>query len=85
MIVFYEGRLRPIPFVEMIDYRTGLARVRKVDVNTETYEVARKYMIRLEKEDFSGERLAQLAKTVDLAPNAFKTRFGYVLEEDPGS
>lgn len=85
MIVFYEGHLSPIPFVEMIDYKTGLARVRKVDINTETYEVARKYMIRLEKEDFSGERLVQLAKTAMLTPSAFKERFSYILDGDPSS
>lgn len=78
VIVFDEGRLKPIPFVEMIDYKTGRVKVRTVDINAETYEVGRKYMIRLEKEDFSGENLIKLAKTVKLKPDEFKRRFEYV-------
>ncbi len=80
MITFFEGRLRPIPFVEVIDYATGRVKVRTVDISSETYEVGRKYMIRLEKEDFEGENLERLAKTANLTPEEFKKRFGYLLE-----
>jgi len=79
MIVAYEGNIRPVPFVEMIDYATGKVKIRKVNIETETYEVARKYMIRLEKEDFEGSRLAHLAKTANMSPEDFRTRFSYVL------
>lgn len=79
MIVSYEGNIRPVPFVEMIDYTTGKVKIRTVNTETETYEVARKYMIRLEKEDFEGQRLAHLAKTVNMSPEDFKARFAYVL------
>lgn len=80
MITFFEGYLKPIPFVEMIDYSTGRIKIRTVDITSETYEVGRKYMIRLEKEDFEGENLERLAKTVNLTPDEFKKRFGYILE-----
>ncbi len=83
MIVCYEGNIKPIPFVEMVDYATGKTRIRKVDIHTETYEVARKYMIRLEKEDFTAERLEKLAAIAKMKPEEFKARFGYVLGEDP--
>ncbi len=66
----------------MIDYTTGFAKVRKVDIRSETFEVAKKYMIRLEKEDFSKERLAHLAKITNLAPEEFKARFEYTVEEN---
>lgn len=79
MIVFSEGYLRPVPFVEMIDYPTGKVRIKTVDITSENYEVGRKYMIRLEKEDFSGRSLERLAGTVNLRPSEFKKRFGYVL------
>ena len=79
MIVFENGYLRPIPFVEMIEYSTGKVKVRLVDITSENYEAGRKYMIRLEKEDFSGESLKQLAQTVNLSPQSFKDRFGYIL------
>ena len=78
MIVVYEGHIIPVPFVEMVDSQ-GTIKIRKVDINSEIYEVARKYMIRLEKEDFEGERLKHLAKTVKLEPKAFKARFAYII------
>jgi len=79
MIVFENGYLRPIPFVEMIEYSTGKVKVRLVDITSENYEAGRKYMIRLEKEDFSGESLKQLAQAVNLSPQSFKDRLEYIL------
>jgi len=79
MIVSYEGNIRPVPFVELINYATGKVKIRKVDINTETYEVARKYMIRLEQEDFQGERLINLAKVARMEPEQFKSRFEYIV------
>jgi 6-phosphofructokinase 1 len=64
--------------VELINYSTGKVKIRKVDINTEAYEVARKYMIRLEQEDFQGERLENLAKIAQMEPAEFKSRFEYV-------
>ncbi len=82
MITFYEGYLKPIPFVELIDYATGKVKIRTVDITSETYEVGRKYMIRLEREDFEEENLARLAKAANLSPEEFKNRFGYIVEPD---
>lgn len=78
MITFEEGHLRPIPFVELIDYKTGKVKIRKVDITSENYEVGRKYMIRLEPEDFEGERLKILASVVNMTEEEFKKRFFYV-------
>lgn len=79
MIVFDEGNLRPIPFVEMINYETGLMKIRRVNIESETYEVGRKYMLRLEKDDFEGNNLKQLAKTANMDAQEFKKRFAYVV------
>lgn len=78
MITFEEGHLRPIPFVEIIDYRTGKVKIRKVDITSENYEVGRKYMIRLEREDFEGERLKALASVVKMREEEFREKFFYV-------
>ena len=77
MIAVYEGRIIPVPFVEMVDAK-GNIKIRKVDVNSELYEVARNYMIRLEKSDFEGDQLVRLAKTAHMSPEMFKDRFSYV-------
>jgi 6-phosphofructokinase len=78
MSVMYEGRLMPVPFVETIDPSTGKVKVRTVDVASETYTVGRKYMIRLEKEDFSPRRLRRLAGAASLTMSEFTDRFGYL-------
>ena len=78
MITFEEGHLRPIPFVEVIDHKTGKVKIRKVDITSENYEVGRKYMIRLENEDFEGERLKALASVAKMTEEKFKERFFYV-------
>jgi 6-phosphofructokinase 1 len=79
VIIFDEGYLRPIPFVEMIDHTTGKAKIRVVDTTAEEYEVGRKYMIRLEREDFDGIPLGRLAKVAHLSPQEFRERFQYVV------
>jgi len=79
MIVFDEGHLRPIPFVELFDFNSGRVKVRTVDTTSEGYEVARKYMIRLEREDLEGKSLNGLAKVANMSPADFKKRFSYVV------
>lgn len=80
MITFYEGRLTSVPFADMVDTQTGRMKVRKVDANSEAYEVGRKYMIRLEKDDFSQKNLARLAKTAKMTASEFGKRFSYLVE-----
>ena len=75
MIVFDEGRLRPISFVELTDPLTGKIRNKLVDINSENYEVGRKYMIRLEKEDFAPAAIAVLAKTAGMSVAQFNKKF----------
>jgi 6-phosphofructokinase 1 len=80
MVVVYEGRLMPVPFVETIDPSTGKVKMRTVDITSETYTVGRKYMIRLEKEDFSPQNLKRLAAVSNLTAPEFRKRFGYILD-----
>jgi 6-phosphofructokinase len=81
IISFVEGRMIPIPFEEMINPQTGRMKPRKVDVDGEGYECARRYMIRLERQDFDNpERLEKLATTAGMTPEQFKARFAYLVE-----
>jgi len=80
MITFLDGRMQPLPFDELIVPHTGRMKPRKVNVDGETYECARKYMIRLEASDFeAAPKLAELAEVVDMAPDSFRRRFGYLV------
>jgi 6-phosphofructokinase 1 len=80
MITFYDGYLRPVSFVEMIDYSTGKVKIRTVDITSETYEVGRQYMIRLEKEDFAPGNIEVLAKAAGMDVEHFSKRFSYLVE-----
>ena len=73
--------MQPLPFEQMINPETKRMKTRKVDVNGEGYECARRYMIRLEPRDFEdAARLAKLAAVVKMTPEQFRQRFGYLLE-----
>ena len=81
MINIQEGRLTPIPLSEMIDPSTGKITVRYVDTNTESYDVALEYMIRLKPEDFKDEQqVRKLAKTANLTSDEFTEGFKYLVE-----
>ncbi len=80
MIVFDEGKLRPLSFVEMVDHTTGKTKVRLVDIRSENYEVGRNYMIRLEKEDFTSHNLRKLAAAARISVKEFTERFSYLVE-----
>jgi 6-phosphofructokinase 1 len=76
MVTIQDGRFAPMPFKEMLDPVTGRARVRMVDTQSQSYQIARQYMIRLGDEDFTDqERLSRHAAVVGLSPDAFKQRF----------
>jgi ATP-dependent phosphofructokinase / diphosphate-dependent phosphofructokinase len=78
MIVYDEGYLKPIPFVELFDFATGKVKIRRVDTTSESYEVAKKYMIRLLKPDFEGDNLKRLSQLTTLTPEEFANRFSYL-------
>jgi ATP-dependent phosphofructokinase / diphosphate-dependent phosphofructokinase len=83
IISFVEGRMEPLPFHKMLNPETKKMRTRKVDVDGEGYECARRYMIRLDRTDFEDpERLARLAATCHMTAEQFRQRFGYVAEQD---
>jgi ATP-dependent phosphofructokinase / diphosphate-dependent phosphofructokinase len=76
IISFVDGRLMPLPFEQMIDPRTQRMRPRKVNVDGESYQCARRYMTRLQPDDFADPaKLESLAKLTNLSPEQFRDRF----------
>ena len=67
--------MSPVTLQEMLDPESGRIRVRLVDTKTEAYEVGRKYMIRLEPEDFEKSKIRALAAAAEMAPERFESRF----------
>jgi len=79
LIALSGGRVVPVNLDDLLDPKTGRVRIRMVDVTTESYEVARKYMIRLEAADFAEPRLSRLAAHTNLSAADFRSRFASLL------
>lgn len=75
MIMLKDGKSIPIKFSDILDPKTGKTRIRMVDVDSDDYHMARRYMIRLEKDDLEGEQLSKLAATARMTREEFKARF----------
>lgn len=83
MISIQAGNFVPVPFESLLDPQTGRAKVRKVDVASTRYAIARRYMIRLRRDDFEESgRLAKIASTAGLSVDAFRKEFEYLIEAE---
>jgi 6-phosphofructokinase 1 len=80
MIMLKDGICHPIKFADLMDPKTRKTRIRVVDTTADDYHMARRYMIRLEKEDMEGENLNKLAATAKMSPADFKKKFGVAVE-----
>ncbi|MGZ3554134.1 MAG: 6-phosphofructokinase, partial [Vulcanimicrobiaceae bacterium] len=78
LIALSAGRILPVYLEELQDPATGRVRVRMVDVDTESYDVARKYMTRLEPKDFEEPNLSKIASVTKLSPDDFRRQFSNV-------
>src|SRR5205823_1415463 len=84
VISLQAGRFVPIPFTAMIDPVTGRARTRRVDITSTRYAIARRYMIRLRRDDFEDpHELARFAATAHVSVEEFRRQFAYLIEEEP--
>jgi ATP-dependent phosphofructokinase / diphosphate-dependent phosphofructokinase len=76
LLTIQGGECRPIPFAEVLDQGSGKGLRRAVDTSTESYQVARKYMVRLGPGDFVDEAwVGKLAAAGGLEPAAFRSHF----------
>ena len=83
MVSIQEGHFVPLYFKDMIDPQTGRTRVRMVDVGSEYYSIARRYMLRLNRSDFADpNELAKFAAVCGISPEEFRLQFGYLIEKD---
>jgi 6-phosphofructokinase 1 len=84
MISIQGGHFVPVPFSEMLDPATGRARVRLVDIRSTRYAIARRYMIRLRRDDFEDpHELAKFAATCGLSLTRFREQFEYLIHDEP--
>jgi 6-phosphofructokinase 1 len=84
MVSIQGGNFVPIPFSDLIDPDTGRVRLRMVDVHSTRYGIARRYMIRLRRDDFADpHELARFAATAGLSLEEFRNEFKYLIEFEP--
>jgi ATP-dependent phosphofructokinase / diphosphate-dependent phosphofructokinase len=76
LLTIQGGECRPIPFAEVLDQGSGKGLRRAVDTSTESYQVARKYMVRLGPGDFADEAwVGTLAAAGGFDPAGFRAHF----------
>ncbi len=83
MVSIQEGHFVPLYFQDILDPVTNRTRVRMVDVASESYFIARHYMLRLSKIDFDDpHELAKFAATCGIPLDEFEKQFRYLIDND---
>jgi 6-phosphofructokinase 1 len=84
MVSVQNGSFVPVPFSTMINPETGKTRVRRVDVKSMRYGIARRYMVRLRADEMSDPRqLSRLAEAAGVSSDDFFKEFGYLGDLEP--
>ncbi|HJU42349.1 MAG TPA: 6-phosphofructokinase, partial [Vicinamibacterales bacterium] len=84
MISMQGGHFVAVPFAQMLDPDTGRTKVRLVDIHSTRYAIARRYMIRLRRDDFDDpHELAKFAATAGLNLQQFRDEFEYLIQLEP--
>ncbi len=66
----------PMYFGDVLDPATNKTKVRMLNVHSNSYEVAKRYMIKLEKTDLTNpDKLAELAGIANMTPEQFRETF----------
>jgi len=79
MITIQDNHAVPIPYDELMDAETGRTGVRLVETDSLAYRSARRFMVRLEKQDLENPAaVARMAACTNLSAEAFVARFGYL-------
>jgi len=85
MVSMQAGQFVPIPFERLIDRQSGRTRVRVVDIHLTRYAIARRYMLRLRRDDFEDpHELAKFAATCGMSLQEFRDEFEYLIQREPG-
>jgi 6-phosphofructokinase len=84
MISLQGGHFVPMPFSTLTEDGSGRARVRLVDIHSTRYAIARRYMLRLRRDDFEDpHELAKLAKAANRTEEEFRREFEGVVASEP--
>lgn len=83
MVSIQNGHFVPLYFKDILDPVTNKTRVRMVDPASESFLIARRYMLRLNQADFEDpHELAKYAATCGISLEDFRNQFFYLIEND---
>ena len=86
LVSMQGGRFVPVPLEDMLDSRTNRMQVRLVDIESTRYAIARRYMIRIRRDDLEDPViLARLAASSDINTDEFRARFQSIVGYEPPS
>ncbi len=86
LVSMQGGRFVPVPLEDMLDSRTNRMQVRLVDIESTRYAIARRYMIRIRRDDLEDPViLARLAASSDINTDEFHARFQSIVGYEPPS
>ena len=86
LVSMQGGRFVPVPLEEMLDSKTNRMQVRLVDIESTRYAIARRYMIRIRRDDLEDPViLARLAASSDINTDEFRARFQSIVGYEPPS
>ncbi|MBQ6131917.1 MAG: 6-phosphofructokinase, partial [Selenomonadaceae bacterium] len=80
LITIQDNKAVPLRFEDIRDPETGKTYVRKVNINSVHYRIARGFMTRLEKGDLDD---AGVANAFRMSPEEFKNRYLYLFDDEP--
>lgn len=84
MVSMQGGDFVPIPFAELLDPVTGRTRVRYVNTHSTRYAIARRYMIRLRRDDFENpHEIARFAAAAHISREEFCRQFEPLVAGEP--
>jgi ATP-dependent phosphofructokinase / diphosphate-dependent phosphofructokinase len=83
-ITIQNDQVVPMPFNSMMDPATGRTAVRLVNLDSFTYQSARKFMIRLTPADAENtELLDKMVALTNISRDEFIERYGYLMNKGP--
>jgi len=84
VVAMLQGSFQSVPFDSIMDPTTGRMRVRMVDITSDRYMIAYRYMLRLRKDDFDDSALlAGCARFMGISIDEFQEQFQYVVNHEP--
>ena len=84
MVSMQGGEFKPIAFRDLLDPVTNRTRIRYVNIHSTRYAIARRYMIRLRRDDFANpHELARFAAVAHLTLDEFRQQFEFLVQDEP--